>query len=345
MRTSKWLSLALISSLYACSSDPAPGGNTDTDSGVTVNDVVTPTDNATPTDRGPTDTGVRPDVRDSGSTAIDYRNVQTGRACTMDTDCMGDQVCVAFRGGRMCTLPEPCENGSRSAEEMACGERGAVCLRAGQLTNGETIHFCSRGCSATANSEQLGACGAGFVCTGLWLSDAMGLSDTPTGCRPHCTSNAQCAGITIGDAGAMTCNVRTGECGANAVNMALRPDGAGCNPRSTTPQCRGACFGLSSMRPMQGICGSYINLRQTQQCPDYDMETQPVLGRMGDNLGVCIFRNCATNADCTDGTLCVYPEDAMGNPVETETPRCLYATTRQPNGIPVTGDGGVPTDR
>ena len=52
----------------------------------------------------------------------------------------------------------------------------------------------------------------------------------------------------------------------------------------------------------------------------------------GDDLGLCIFRECETNADCADGAACVFPEDESG--VRRDAlPYCAYRTALQPNGI------------
>jgi hypothetical protein len=307
MRHQHWLSLALMLSLGACG-DSTPNNNTTpgTDAGAqTMNDVVT-----APTDTGPmtsTDTGSRPDVRDAGSsTTLDYSTVRTGRRCTMDEDCADGQTCITTAQGRICTTGEGCEQGARADEESQCGGRGSTCLLYGSTAT-QRLDICVRGCVATATSERLGACGEGFVCTTSWLRQPMGSTEATPGCLPHCTTDAHCAGVVLGDAGAMRCNTRTGQC-------------------------------------VEGLCGSFINLRTTQQCADFDLETMAPRVPQGDNLAVCIFKNCDTNAQCSDGLVCTFPEDAMGM-VRNDLPsNCGYATRNQPNGIPVSGDAGVRPD-
>ena len=345
MRHQHWLSLALMLSLGACG-DSTPNNNTTpgTDAGAqTMNDVVT-----APTDTGPmtsTDTGSRPDVRDAGSsTTLDYTTVRTGRRCTGDTDCADGQTCITTAQGRICTTGEGCEQGARADEESQCGGRGSTCLLYGSTAT-QRLDICVRGCVATATSERLGACGEGFVCTTSWLRQPTGSTEATPGCLPHCTTDAHCAGVVLGDAGAMRCNTRTGQCVNTPPAMTLRTDGSPCNPMMTgVPQCRGICFSLSAMRPTEGLCGSFINLRTTQQCADYDLETMAPRVPQGDNLAVCIFKNCDTNAQCSDGLVCTFPEDAMGM-VRNDLPSsCGYATRNQPNGIPVSGDAGVRPD-
>ena len=54
---------------------------------------------------------------------------------------------------------------------------------------------------------------------------------------------------------------------------------------------------------MRGICGSFIDLARTQQCPD-DPTMQP-LGRGGeDNLAICLFRSCSETHCCGAGLVC-----------------------------------------
>ena len=60
------------------------------------------------------------------------------------------------------------------------------------------------------------------------------------------------------------------------------------------------------------------------------------------NLGACVFRDCAKNADCPMGLRCVYPE-LSGVPQTDGPARCSYATAAQPVGI-VAVDGGIPMD-
>lgn len=345
MRHQHWLSLALMLSLGACgdsntnnTADAGGGGGTDV--------VATADTPSTPTDTPATDSGNRTDARaDSGSSGtLDYSMVRTGRRCAMDEDCIDGQSCIPTAQGRICTTGEGCEQGMRADEESQCGGRGSTCLLYGS-TSTQRLDLCLRGCVATATSERLGACAAGFVCTTSWLRQPTGSMEATAGCLPHCTTNEHCAGVVLGDAGAPNCNPRTGYCSATAPNMMLRPDGSPCNPMmTTTPQCRGLCFATSSTNRTEGLCGSFINLRTTQQCPDYDLETMAPRVPQGDNLAVCIFKSCDTNAQCSDGLRCVYPEDTAGM-VRNDLPSsCGFPTRNQPNGIPVPGDGGMPTD-
>lgn len=344
MRHQHWLSISLILSLGACG-DSTPSNNTGTDSGSGMDDAALAADTGAAdtgaADAGRPDTG-RPDTGTSGT--LDYTTVRTGRRCEMDTDCIDGQSCVPTAQGRICTTDQGCEQGARADEESQCGGRGSTCVLYGS-TSTQRLDICVRGCVATATSERLGACGEGFVCTTNWLRQPTGSMESSPGCMPHCTTDAHCAGVMTGDAGAGVCNTRTGFCSTTGSNMMLLADGMACNPMNTaTPQCRGLCFATSSTNRTQGLCGSFINLRTTQQCPDYDIETMAPRVPQGDNLAVCIFRNCDTNAQCSNGLVCVYPEDTMGM-VRNDLPsNCGFATTAQPMGIPVSGDAGVPSD-
>jgi hypothetical protein len=206
---------------------------------------------------------------------------------------------------------------------------------------------CTRTCSPTANTVAAGACPAGQACTGFWYNNTGGMPDD-TGCWPFCSEDSQCTGAQNAMGVAQPrCNVRTGNCGTAAVDNALLPDGAPCNPQAVQmtmrSQCRGICFSLSSMRPTQGLCGSFINTRAATACPDDPMAVQP-RAAPGDNMAICIFKNCMTNSDCGNGTICIYPEDEMGQPATTAPRTCLYPTTAQPTGVTGTGDGGMTGD-
>jgi hypothetical protein len=273
-------------------------------------------------------------VCSGGSGTLDYRTVNTGRRCTSDTECSPGQTCITTAQGRICTTGEGCQQSTRTDEESQCGGRGSTCLLYGS-TSTQRLDICVRGCVATATSEQLGACPTGFVCTTSWLRQPTGSTEALPGCLPHCTTDAHCAGVVLGDAGAMRCNTRTGQCVNTAPSSSLAADGAPCNPQLTgVAQCRGICFSLSASMPTQGLCGSFINLRTTQECPDNVAGSMDPRVPQGDNLAVCIFRNCARNAECGSGLVCTYPEDTTGQVRRDLPSSCGYRTTAQPSGIP-----------
>lgn len=308
---------------------------------------TTPTDTGTPppTDTGPRDTGVRVDAG--------APDVRAGGSCMSDEECGSDPklACAPFSAAGFCT--NFCEPGTTAQEEAQCGGRGSTCLqRSTQQVQGMADALCTRACTPTAQTEARGQCPAGMVCTGFWFNTMAGTPDSP-GCYPFCQNDSQCAGLVVGDAGAMRCNPRQGRCVATGVDMTLRADGEPCNPMEiqTTqrPQCRGICFGVSSMDRSQGLCGSFVDIRQTPGCPDTPDLMEPFT-RTGDNQGYCLVRNCRTNADCNGPLRCIYRVDQSGMPVMTVPPACLYPTMTQPNGIPADGgtspgDGGTtPTD-
>jgi len=311
----------------------------------------------TPTDAGPADTGtvtdrgnVTPDTGRPDTGTPDAGRTQAGGPCMADEDCGdGELGCLRFlTGPGFCT--NTCEQGSASAERTACGGVGGTCLGGVPLAGMGGMRLpgaCTRTCSPTANTVAAGACPAGQVCTGFWYNNTGGMPDD-TGCWAHCAEDSHCAGAqnAMGMA-TPTCNVRTGQCGTAAVNNALLPDGAPCNPQAAQmtmmPQCRGICFSLSAMRPTEGLCGSFLNTRTATACPDSPDAVQP-RAAPGDNMAICIFKNCTTNSDCTGRTICIYPEDAMGVPATTNPRTCLFPTTAQPTGVTGGGDGGMPTD-
>jgi hypothetical protein len=176
-----------------------------------------------------------------------------------------------------------------------------------------------------------------MVCTRFWFNTTTGTPDSP-GCYPFCQNDSQCAGLIVGDAGAMRCNPRQGRCVAMGVDMTLRADGEPCNPMEIRPQCRGICFGVDTADRTHGLCGSFIDIRQAPGCPDTPKLVQPLTAQ-NDNQALCIYRECRSNRDCTTPLLCIYPEES-GVPRTDRLPNCLYPTTTQRNGIP--DDGGAP---
>jgi len=324
-----------------------------TDNGVVPRDLGSPVDAGFPVDVGfLVDNGFERDVgfpvdvgfpRDAGfalETGVTpgRTTVIAGRRCTVDGDCFGAAsalACVTTIGGNVCTVGAGCDQGSVAAEEAACGGRYATCLVYSTPATGPQISLCSRACVSGARTEATGACPASSICTTNWLQLQTAQTEAP-GCLPFCTSDADCAGALAGDASVMRCNTRLGRCTTAPVNPALRADGSLCNPmmiQSTgVAQCRGTCFSLSTARPAEGLCGSFINVRTAPAgCTDDPMMTPR--GPMGDELGVCIFRECTNNVGCTGGSYCVYPEDASGVRRDA-VPYCAYRTTLQPSGIP-----------
>ncbi|MDB4931517.1 MAG: hypothetical protein JWM10_4001 [Myxococcaceae bacterium] len=301
-----------------------------TDRGFPSRDVGFP-----PTDRGfpvrdvgfpPVDDGARVDAGTTSPRAA----VVAGRRCTGDDDCASaaaELTCVATAGGSICTSESGCEQGSTAEEEGQCGGRFSTCLTYSTTPGGTRVSLCTRACVVGASSEPAGACPSGSLCTTNWLMLAAAQTENP-GCLPFCASDADCAG---GDGALGRCNPRLGRCGPAAPDPSARPDGALCNPM-VMGQCRGTCFLVSAARGTEGICGSFVNTRASGGgCPDDPtmMPRQPP----GDDLGLCIFRDCETNAGCTGEAVCVFPEDSSGVRRDAVS-FCGYRSPMQPNGIP-----------
>jgi hypothetical protein len=345
MRKFGWLSTLLMAAAVGCGSDPMQTPTPTQDAAPSV-DTATGTDAAQDTAAPPQD--ARVDARADAATPTDVPPSNAGRACTMpdpmggtDPACGDSLQCIPTGTSPICS--GTCEdNASQATERAACGGTGSTCLTQGEGAMANSI--CTAACRPSAMTVATGACRNGFVCTGWWYTRMGGRPDS-TGCFPFCSTNADCGAGAPG----MTCNARTGSCGMTGVDMTRLPDGSPCNPRMTVMvpgsmrpqnvQCRGICFGTSSARPTEGICGSFINTRVATGCPD-DPESLNPLAPMGtDNLAICIFRSCTTNADCRSPHVCRYPEDAAGTPATDREPTCDYPTTAQPSGI--RGDGGV----
>jgi hypothetical protein len=347
MRKLEWLSTLLVAAAVGCGS--SGGGNTN------------PPAPDAPAPDAEMEASVQPDVsmgtdaradaRPDASVSADVPPSNAGRACTMpdpmggmDPACGDSLVCLPTGTTPFCS--NQCENdASQANERMACGGAGSTCLTQGDPPNANSI--CTAACRPTAMTVATGACRPGFVCTGWWYTHMGGRPDSP-GCFPFCSQNSDCG---MGAPGPM-CNARTGSCGTTGVDMSRLPDGSPCNPMMTVMvpgemrprnvQCRGICFATSSANRTQGICGSFINTRVATACPDDPDNIDPRAPMGADNLAICIFRNCTTNADCRSPHVCRYPEDAMGMPVTDAPTLCDYPSMRQPMGIP--GDGGTTGD-
>ncbi|MDO9017438.1 MAG: hypothetical protein Q8S73_25085 [Deltaproteobacteria bacterium] len=257
-------------------------------------------------------------------------------ACTTET-CgpSGELQCSrALAGGGFCS--GFCATGNTASEQEQCGGAGSTCVANPPFADVPAGQgFCLRACNPAAASEATGGCRAGQVCTGFWLyAPSASAVDSP-GCFPHCATDAHCAGAGSGDAGLMRCNVRTGRCSTTPVNLTLRFDGDPCDPSEVMatgrPVCRGVCFRVGT-DATQGICGSYLNLGVSTDCPDNAALIRPVAPG-NDNEAVCVFKNCLHNSECTSPLRCVYPE-AEGVVRDDIAPRCHYATALQPAGLP-----------
>ena len=245
------------------------------------------------------------------------------------------QCSVGLAGGGFCT--GFCATGTASAEADQCGGAGSTCVANPPFADVPAGQgMCLRGCNPSGTSESSGGCRAGQVCTAFWTGAPSGSTLDSPGCFPHCATDAQCAGAVSGDAGLMRCNVRTGRCSPTAADLTLAADGAPCDPSlvmsTGRAACRGLCFRLAAGAATQGICGSYVNLAVSPNCPDEPTLIRP-LARAGDNLGICVFKTCLHNSECAAPLRCSYPES--GGVVRDDlAPSCSYETALQPGGIP-----------
>jgi hypothetical protein len=228
---------------------------------------------------------------------------------------------AAMMCSAMCT-----NNTSQAMEQAQCGGRGATCL-----TIGDTMpqSICTHACRGTQANP--GCLGADQVCTGWWFTHMAGAD--AAGCWPFCHSDAECPS-------GQHCD-RLGSCRMEPVSTTLRHDGEPCNPMTEpmmgpSTQCNGACFNYSG--GTNGICGSLVDVAMTTDCPDMQPNVQ-VRAPAGDKLGICIFKDCNCDADCTAPLLCVVAQAGMPG-------ACVYPdlTAMPPeHGTPTcpAGDGGV----
>ena len=247
-----------------------------------------------------TDGGADASRTDGGT--VDAGPSRAGLTCTMDSECGAVLTCDTEVPGGFC-FAECTDDPSQVREREQCGGAGSTCLTYGD--GADAISGCTRVCSPTARTGTPGACREGQVCTGWWFTHETYDPDV-VGCDLFCTADSQCNG--------MPCNLRLGFCG-EAVDMTARADGEPCDPtvETGTParnrQCRGICYQIGDL-DTQGQCGSHINLAVTPRCPDDPTHLAPDqalddAGERLDNLGECLFKTCATNADCTAPLTCI----------------------------------------
>ncbi|NUN13777.1 MAG: hypothetical protein HUU55_09080 [Myxococcales bacterium] len=210
-----------------------------------------------------------------------------GHACQNDDDCLGEcNFCDVSTYLGMCTAG--CMDGLPEEESVACGAENATCLSISE-GYGQCTNTCEPGVAGT--------CEPGQICTGYWISRTT--PDTP-GCVPFCSEDAHCP---VGS----YCNRRFGQCGPPEDNSYLK-DGEPCILDAVgfgAPEvpCNGGCFRITD-DPTQGICGSYINVAHTTQCPDDPEHVKPLVPVGEDEMGICLYRTCKTDADCTAPLKC-----------------------------------------
>lgn len=239
---------------------------------------------------------------------------RAGQPCMTDFDCGGLSCDTSVPGG---TCTSACTNSSSVDREQAqCGGTGTTCL-----ATSDVDAACVQACIA-AQGNRPSRCRSGFVCTGLWFAQASGMPDS-NGCFQFCSRDADCQP-------GVQCNPRTGRCGEMPENPMGLADGTPCAV-SDPSACRGTCFQVSQTGST-GICGSFIDLERTRDCPD-GMGVEP-LTPGGDNLGLCIFRRCDESICCPRGTVCEGDGGASGF--------CTIDTPESPNIACSVGDAGAP---
>lgn len=213
-----------------------------------------------------------------------------GASCANDDDCDGARglFCDARQPQGMCTAA--CAPSSDAgAEEAACGGAGSTCLALGE--GGICTASCAPGVAG-------GDCDPGKVCTGLSLLAAS--PDRP-GCYPFCSHDEECGP-------GQSCN-RFGGCQPTLLDETLAlADGEPCTLREVggaapDPPCRGGCIRVVAGDPTRGICATLIDLTETPSCPDDPDRVLPIR-RGGDDLAVCLYRTCASDAECTPPLRC-----------------------------------------
>lgn len=210
-----------------------------------------------------------------------------GATCDNDDDCAIEQGfhCDARNNRGFCT--KACmDSADPGAEEAECGD-GATC----SLVSADGAGLCASACTPRTRG---GDCDTGRVCTTQWLF--LGGNQDQPACRDFCSSDADCPPHT-------PCT-RFGGCGGG-VDMDALADGEPCffPEGSDYPEvpCRGACVRYDA-DPSHGHCASLINLAVTRDCPD--QADMPLLTN-GDDVGVCAYKRCTGDEDCTAPMVCI----------------------------------------
>ncbi len=218
-----------------------------------------------------------------------------GMTCVNDEGCHDDALTCTSTGPDRAYCTKKCGGFASQSKEMAqCGGEGTTCLTAGSTPG--NLALCTKTCDPKAKSGQLGACVDWQACTGFWWTKTDFVPDT-AGCTPFCRDDSDCISGNL-------CNPRVPGCGAPQRPDAL-PDGFPCSLASaTSPQmCRGLCYPMGK-DPQKGICGSVINLALTNQCPDDPALMNPLGNPTKDGVGLCLFRDCQSDDDCTAPLIC-----------------------------------------
>ncbi len=216
-----------------------------------------------------------------------------GAGCLTNAACTDDLTCDAsWVGQGLCT--RACDDTVDA--EMQCGA-GGTCL------NMSGDPRCTQACTH-------GSCAQGQMCTGLWLM--LEHADEP-GCLPFCHTDEDCG---VGT----RCDPRFGTCGAGPAPEAFLEDGAPCQTQPDPAAegivwCRGSCFQIDE-DPARGVCASIVDLGTFEDCPDRPDSMTPFRPTIKDDLGLCIYRVCDGDDDCTAPLHCQRQPPGPG--------RCVY---------------------
>lgn len=252
-----------------------------------------------------------PDVRDTGPVDVVERDARVpagsqpaGAECIGNVDCRMGLVCATDVRNGFCTRvrPDACMNqpGMVAAEEVQCVGAGSTCLALGDGPTQNTL--CTQQCVPGPGS----GCRDNMVCTGWWYTHAGAMPDAP-GCWPFCHNDGECPAGEV-------CNTRIGigACGMERFDPMALADGQPCTqPAAGDPSpCRGLCFGVQNAPRGTGICGSFLDLGVSGVCPE-GPSIRPLQQR-GDNLSLCIFRECGMGLGCCPAGLTCEPGRAAG---------------------------------
>jgi len=336
MRHRDVLIAAVLASLAACSSDPAPADTSDAGEVVDLGNTPEDTGNPTPDTGNPTEDTGNP-TPDTGTEPKDTGNpVDTGPLCT------GGQLECA--GG--CVDPQ--------TNPAHCGACGTVCnpsseaCRAGVCTPLVTCtgsqSLCGGGCVDTqTDRNNCGTCGT--ACTETQTCTAGACVATMT-----CPTGQTACGMTCVDTATSTANC--GSCGA-ACGTGETCMGGACQlpmcPSGET-RCQGACANLQTDPTHCGACGTTCMPTETctggmcrpscaaprQNCTIEGAEVCTDVQTNAAHCGMC-GNACAAGQVCTAGRCgCPMGRTACGMAcvdITTDNANCGMCGTACPMGL------------
>ena len=226
----------------------------------------------------------------SGGTGGSISKSNLGKACTSDTQCGGDLVCITQAGGAV--LPgglcsKPC--GNEVSPDAFCNARspGSICIN---LAAGTSEAYCVQSCTV----------GNDLSCFAREDAACTELTDGSHACIPICNDDTQCTSFTH-----PFCSGESSWC-ETAADPGRLPLGARCNPNAVVDECAdGTCYVYDAVG--NGFCSSSCRIGTVPQCGWNGTSTT------AEGLCLLVVDSAASSADlgfCSQ--LCNCDADCLG---------------------------------